>query len=113
MRRSPMSSMAALKSFQKFAHQLLPGQIAGRDLVELFFQIRSEIVFDVFAEEVFQESRDQAAAVIRDEAVLVHGHVLAFAQFLQDCRVGGRPADAEFFQLLDEARFRDNAAAVR
>jgi hypothetical protein len=96
----------AVKVFPEVAHQLLPGEFAGRDLVELTFEVGGEVVFDILAEEVFEEGDDETAAVIRDEAVLVHLHVIAFAQLLEDRRVGRRPADAEFFELLDEARFR-------
>ena len=105
MRRSPMSVMAPLKSFQKSRISFFQWQFAGGDLVELFFQVGGEIVFDIFAEEVFEERDDETAAVIRDEAVLVHAHVIALAQLLEDRRVGRRAADAELFQLLYQARF--------
>ena len=96
----------AVEVFPEVAHQLLPIEFAGGDFVELLFEVGGEIVFDIFAEEVFQERGDETAAVIRDEAVLVHLHVIAFAQLLEDRRVGRRPADAELFQFLDEAGFR-------
>ena len=96
----------AVKVFPEVAHQRFPIEFTGADFIELFFEPGREVVFDIFAEEVFQESNDDAAAVIRDEAVLIHGDVIAFAQLLQDRRIRRRPADAELFELLDQRRFR-------
>src|SRR6185437_15722267 len=56
-------------------------------------------------EELRQERRDEAAAVLRDEALLVEPHIIAVLQHLDDRGVSRRPPDAELFELFDEARF--------
>src|SRR6185437_9469556 len=83
---------------------LLPGDMAVGDLVELVLEIGGEIVFDIALEEARQERGHEPAAVLRDETLLVEPHIVAVLQDLNDRGVGGRPADAELFELLDEAR---------
>ena len=53
------------------AQHLLPVEFAGRNPVELFFEIGGEIIFDIALEEAFQEGRDQPALGLRDQLALV------------------------------------------
>ena len=55
-------------------------------------------------EKTNQECGDQASAVFRNEASLIQLHVVSILQHGQDRGVGGRPADPQFFHLLDQAR---------
>ena len=84
------------------AQQVLPVDLAGRDAVELLFEIGGEVVFDVAAEEAFEEGRHHPALVLRNQALLVEAHIAANAQRLEDGDIGRGPADAELLQLLDE-----------
>ena len=89
----------------EFTQHLLPVGFTSGNRVELFFQIGREIIFHIFAEEAFQKGDDDAALVFGNEALFVHPHIAALAQRGHDGGVGGRPANAEFFHLLDEAGF--------
>ncbi len=89
----------------EIAQQLFPGERSGGDFVQPLFQIGGEIVFHVLLEEVHQEDGDDAALVLGNEAAAVHAHIVAVAQHRKDRGIGRGPADAEFFQPLDEARF--------
>ena len=88
------------------AEEILPRQLAVGDEVELLFQRGGEIVFHVTREEFLEEDGDQAALVFRDEALLFQLHIIAVDQRRQRRGVGGRPADAEFFQALHQRGFR-------
>ena len=94
------------KILPEIAQHVLPGELAVGDLVELFFERGREIVFDIALEEAFQEGRQQPALGLRHQLALVDRHIFAVFERLQGRRVGRRPADAEFFHLLDERRFR-------
>ena len=52
------------------AHHLAPVGIALGDLVELLLQPGGEAGIDIAREEAGEEGRDQAAAILRDEAPL-------------------------------------------
>ena len=97
----------------EFAQHLLPVDLAIRNAVELLFQIGGEIIFDIMAEETFKKGGDHAALVFGDEAFLVEPHIGAVAQGREDRHIGRGPADAQLFQLLDDARLRNSAAAAR
>ncbi len=88
----------------EFAQQVLPVEFAGRDLVELLLERRREIIFDVAGKEVLEEGGDEAALVLRHEALLVHADIVAVAQRLERRGVSGGTADAELLHALDEAR---------
>lgn len=79
----------------EITQNLLPVQFAGGDAVELFFKGCGEIVFDVFGEEAFEESRHQPAARMRYQLAFVDDDIFAVAQRFQRRRIGGRTADAE------------------
>ena len=86
-------------------HHRTPIGIAARDVVELFLKPGGEAGIDVFLEKTHQEGGDQTTAVFRDKAALVDFDVVAVLQHRDDRGIGGRPADAEFFHLLDQRGF--------
>ena len=88
------------------AQELFPVQLAVRHQIQLLFEAGGEVVFDIAAEELLQEGRDQPALVLGDEAVLLHLHIFAVAQHGQDRGIGRRTADPQLFHLLDQAGFR-------
>ncbi len=72
----------------EFAQHLLPVELTGGDLVELFFQIGGEIVFHVFGEEAFEERCYQPALGMRHQLAFVHDDIFAVAQRLQRRGIG-------------------------
>ena len=97
----------------EIAQHVLPVELAGRDLVELLFQLGGEVVFDIALEEAFEEGRDQPALGLRDQLALVDRHIFAVSQRRQHRGIGRGPADAELFHLLDQAWLPNSAAAAR
>ena len=87
------------------AQQLLPVELAGRDLVELGFERRGEIIFDIARKEILEEGGDDPALVLRIETVLLKPDIVARRQDLQRRGIGRRPANAEFFHALDQRGF--------
>ncbi len=83
----------------------LPGDASAGNVVELVLEIGGEIIFDIALEELRQKRGDEAAAIFGNEALLVDPHVVAVLQHLDDRGIGRWPADAELFELLDQARF--------
>src|SRR5262249_19381473 len=83
---------------------LAPVDAAARDIVELVLEMSGEVVFDVARKVGLQERRDDAAAILRYEALALQPHIAALLQHLDDRRIGRWPADAELLELLDEAR---------
>ena len=88
----------------EIAEHVLPVELAGGDQVELFLEVGGEVVFDVAREEALEERRDDAAAVLGDEAALVEPHIVAVAQDVERRGIGRGAADAELLHLLDQAR---------
>ena len=70
----------------------------------MVLEISGEIVLDVALEEIGEECRDDAAALLGNEPALVEPDVLAVLQHLDNRGVGGGPADPELLELLDQAR---------
>ena len=64
------------------AQHLAPVDLAVGDAVEIFFQTRGVVVFDVPGEEVFQERDDDAAFILRVQTLLFEAHVVAVFQHL-------------------------------
>ncbi len=95
------------------AKHVLPVELAGGDEVELLLEVGGEVVFDVAAEEAFEEGGDQPALVLGHEPLLVDPDIFAVAQHVEGRGIGGRPADAELLHLLDQGRFAYSAAAAR
>ena len=94
-----------MKSRQKSRSTSRHAHFAVGDQVELVFEARGEIIFDIFGEKAFEEGDDDAAAVLRIEPPLVDPHIFAVLEHLQDRGVGRRPADAEFLHALDQRGF--------
>ena len=72
MRRSPMSAMAPLKSFQKSRISFFHGRSPAETWSSFSSRSAVKSYSTYLREEILQERGDEAAAVIRDEAVLVH-----------------------------------------
>jgi len=72
----------------------LPFQPAAGNVVELVLHFRGEIIGDVAGKETFEEGRQQAAGIFREEAVLFHPHIGPVAQGLDGGGIGGGPPDA-------------------
>ena len=106
-RRSLMSSIESREIAPEIAQNFLPVDFRIRHEVELFFEARREIIFDVAREETFEEGDDEPAFVLRHEPLLVDLHIVAVAQHGERRGIGGGTADAEFFHALDERRFRE------
>ena len=87
-------------------HGLPVGSPAG-DIVQLVFHVGGEVVLDVALEEAGQESGYQAAPVLGLEAALLKAHVFAVLKDGNDAGIGGRAADAQFLQPLDQARLAE------
>src|SRR6516162_9821295 len=64
----------------------------------------SSLVPSTAAEKSRQKRGDEPPAVLRQEAALLEPDVRTILQHLQDRRISRRAADAELFELLDEAR---------
>ena len=97
----------------EFLERLGPVFFAARHGVELVLERGGETVFDVLVEVLGQEAADDLADVRRDEPAVVHVDVLAILERRDDGGVGRRPADAVFFERLDQRGFRIIAAAAR
>src|SRR5262249_6414546 len=50
----------------EIAQDLFPRQLAVRDQVELFLQIRREVILDIAVEEAFEKGCDQPSLVLRN-----------------------------------------------
>ena len=92
----------AAKSRQKSRSTSFQDELAGGDAVELLLEVGGEIELDVALEEILEEGGDDAALVLRHEALAVEAHIVALAQRLHRRGIGRGPADAELLHLLDE-----------
>ena len=88
----------------ELAQHLAPVHLAVGNLVQLFLEMGGEVVFDVARKIGLQESRHDAAAVFGNEALAVELHIVTALQDFNDAGIGRWPSDAEFLQLLDQAR---------
>ena len=95
----------ARELFPKIAQHLLVVEFAGRNLVELLFEPGREAELDIAGKEALEKGGDEAAAVFGHERPLFEPHIVAVLEHRQSRSVGGRPADAELFHLLDQAGF--------
>ena len=84
-----------------------PFLLAVRHGVEGVFHLGGEVVVHVGGEVLRQEAADDLADVGRREAPAFDIDVLAVAQRGDDRGVGRRPADAVFFQRLDQRGLRE------
>ncbi len=83
-----------------------PGHLAFFDFVELVFQAGGEAHVENILEGFHKKVTDFFAEARGREAALVLVHVFALDDGRDDRGVGGRPADAFFFELFHERRFR-------
>ena len=88
----------------ELAEHVLPADLVVGDAVELLLEVGGEVVLNVAGEETLEESRNQTALVLGDQPALVDADIVAVDERLQRRRIGRRPADAEFFHLLDQRR---------
>ena len=79
--------------------------VAVGDFVEFVFHGGGEVVVHERVEVVFQQPDDGERHPGRHECVAADDDVAAVLDRLNDRRVGGRAADAEFFHLLHQRRF--------
>ena len=89
----------------ELAQNVLPAQLAGRDLIELLLEKGGEVIFDELGEEALEEGGDDATAVLGDQRPFFEANVVPVLQYRDGRRIGRRAADAELFHLLDEAGF--------
>ena len=104
--RSRVCSTALENCVPERLHDPAPVGPPAGDVVELLLERGGEAGVDVALEEAGQEGGDQPAAVLGDEALVLHADVVAVAQHGQDAGVGAGAADAELLHLLDQAGFR-------
>ncbi|EXJ15395.1 hypothetical protein D779_1359 [Imhoffiella purpurea] len=83
-----------------------PLPLAARDRVQIVLEPGGEVVVDVGGEILGQELVDHPPDVGRHEPLLVEHHVLAILQGGDDGGIGGRPADPELLQRLDQRCLR-------
>src|SRR6516225_4721529 len=88
----------------EIAQHFLPCGATARHVVELVLEIGGERVFDVALEKAGQKRGDEPPTVFWQETALLNPDVRTILQDLQDRRISRRAADAELFELLDEAR---------
>ena len=86
----------------EIAQHLLIVGLACADFIKLVFQIGSKVIADVFAEIIRQECSDQAALILRDQAVFVFFNIAAILNGGHDRSIGGRATDAQFFHAFDQ-----------
>ena len=88
----------------EIAQHLLPIDASAGHVVELVFEVGGEIVLDIALEKARQKGGDEPPAVLRHKAPFFEPDIGAVLQDLQDRCISRRTADAELFELLDEAR---------
>ena len=89
----------------EIAQHLLIVGLACADFIKLVFQIGGKVIADVFAEIIGQECSDQAALILRDQAVFVFFNIAAILNGGHDRRICRRATDAQFFHAFDQRRF--------
>ena len=77
---------------------------ARADVIQLPFEVRGEFIANIGAEEIQQEDGDNPAFILWNQAVLVFADIFAILNRRHDRRIGGRPANAQFFHFLDQRR---------
>jgi len=91
--------------FPEVPQEGFPVELAIRDDVELFFEAGGEVIFHVAREEVLQECGDEAAFVFRHQRLAFDADIAAVFQRRHGGGIGGRAADAEFLEPLDQRGF--------
>ena len=93
------------KIFPEITQDLAPIDFSIGNAIKLLFQVSRKVILYVATEEGFKEGGDDATLVFGNETLLVEANVAAIPDCGEHRNVGGRPADAEFFELLDDGRF--------
>jgi hypothetical protein len=93
------------KLVPEHAHQLAPVQPPVGNVVQFGFKPSRETGIDITLEETGQERGYQPAAILGDQSLVFHAHVVAVTQHRQDGSVGRGAADSHFLHLLHQAGF--------
>src|SRR6185312_8856421 len=80
--------------------------IPARDTVEVVLHLGGEVVLHELAEVLLEQAYDGERDPVGDERLAARGDVAAVDDGRDNGRVRGRAADAELFELLDEAGLR-------
>ncbi len=78
--------------------------VTCRHVIQLALQIRGELIAHIAAEIVREESSDQAALILGEQAVLFFADVFAVLNGRHDRGIGRRPADPQLFHAFDQRR---------
>ena len=97
----------------EIAEHLLPCDPATGNIVELFFKLGGEAVFDIALEKAGKERRHQAAAVFGNKPPGVDAHIIAVLQHRNDRRIGRRSTDPKFFEFFHQRRFTVTGRRLR
>ena len=87
------------------AQQLFPFHFAGRDVIQIFFQLCRKVVFHILFEKVFQKDGHNAAAVFRNKTQFFNPNVFSFLQYRNNRSISGRTSDSQFFQFFHQTGF--------
>ena len=82
-----------------------PAQFTVGDLVEFPFHLRGELHVEDGGKFLDHDLLHRLAQGRREEAALFERHIASFGEHRDDRRVGGRPADAQALELLDQRGF--------
>src|ERR1700683_5424975 len=94
------------KPVPELAYRGAPGELAFLDFVQLVFHARGETNVKDVLERFHQKISDLFAQQRGREAALILIHIFALDNRRDDRGVGRRPADALFFQIFYQRRFR-------
>src|SRR5205085_6962013 len=89
----------------ELADEIEPVALAARDLVEILFHFGRELHVDQVTKVATQQSRDCKCGEARDERFPLPEDISPALDRTNRRRVGGRAANAEALELLDERRF--------
>ena len=93
-----------LEVLPELGEQVLPVLAPVRHGVEFVFHPGGEIVGDIALEEPFQKGCEKSPGFLCEETVFLGPHIITVLQHLDRRGIGGRAADAELFQPLDQRR---------
>ena len=83
-------------------HHRAPFGTTTGDFIKLFLHGGGEAGIHVFLEKPHQEGGDHAPQILRNKTPFFERDIFQILQALQDGGIGGRPANAEFFQALHQ-----------
>ena len=94
-----------IEAFPKLAHYRHPLALATGNVIELVFELGGEMVIDVLGEMLGEEFVDNIAGIGGHKAFLLKCDVFAVFERGNNAGIGGRSADAEFFQRFHQRGF--------